>query len=173
MKRCSCTGNRSCHNTSNVSAQRKQSVPSPPLSCAPISKSVRFTPVSNAKQLSIANSHLRTGGRGGSTHRCRSRLPLAPGLFSAFRSFVYKQGGQKLYLQQPVGRRRNSCSFNCFNPQYLRRPNSYQQKQISVPISNYTCSNQLVDIETVVRSTASIHNICVDQRVTNKKRSVF
>ena len=62
---------------------------------------------------------------------------------------------QQLYLQQPVGRRRNSCSFNCFNPQYLRRPNSYQQKQISVPISNYTCSNQLVDAETVVRSTAS------------------
>ena len=80
---------------------------------------------------------------------------------------------QKLYLQQPVGRRKNSCSFNYFNPQYLRRPNSYQQKQISVLISNYTCSNQLVDAETVVRSTASIHNTYVDQTIAGKLGSVF
>ena len=55
----------------------------------------------------------------------------------------------------------------------MHRPNSHQQKQISVPISNYTCSNQLVDAETVVRSTASIHNTYVDQTIAGKPGSVF
>ena len=34
-------------------------------------------------------------------------------------------------------------------------------------------SNYLINAEVVARSTASIHNTCVDQTVTNKNRSVF
>ena len=96
-----------------------------------------------------------------------------PALSKQLPTKKYQCSDHKLYLQQPVGRRRNSCSFNCFNPQYLRRPNSCQPKKISVLITNYTCRNQLVNAETVARSTASIHNTCVEQIVGNQKRSVF
>ena len=76
---------------------------------------------------------------------------------------------ERCSFQQLADQRRGSCSFNCFNQQYLRQPNSCQQREISVMIKNYACRNQLIDVEIVVRSTTSIDNTRIDQKLPTKK----